>query len=183
MILQLIKELNLDLDRFASKSRTKSKVFSLLTAQGCWAIAIYRFGNISYERSKSNKLYKINIIFWYIANKIIEILTGISIDYRAKIGKSFMISHFGNIFVSGEAELGDNCNLSQGVTIGRSGTGVPKIGDNCYIGAGAIIIGGVTIGKNSRIGALALVNKSFPDSSLIVGNPAVNKNELRQLKK
>lgn len=175
MLVEFVKILTLDLERFASKSKVKSKIFALLTVQGAWAMTVYRFGNISYKHSKKNKLYKVNIMFWYILNKVIEITTGISIDYRATIGKRFIISHFGNIFISGNSEIGDNCNVSQGVTLGRGASGSPVVGNNCYIGAGAILVNGITIGDNSKIGALALVNKSFPANSIIVGNPAVNK--------
>jgi|SaaInl8_200m_RNA_FD_contig_123_11715_length_3509_multi_5_in_1_out_0_3 serine O-acetyltransferase len=175
MLIQFFKELNLDLDRFASKSRIKSKVFALLTVQGAWAVFVYRFGNISYQKSKKNKLYLFNIFIWYILNKILEIVAGISIDYRATIGGRLLISHFGNIFVSAKVVLGDNCNLSQGVTIGHGSGGYPIIENNVYIGAGAIINGNINIGENSKIGSLASVVKSFPKNSIIVGNPAVNK--------
>jgi len=175
MIIQFIKILNLDLNRFASKSRYNSKALALLLNQGAWAVFVYRFGNISYQYSKKNRLYKLNLIVWYILNKFIEILTGISIDYKTTIGKRFLISHFGNIFVSGNSKLGDDCNLSQGVTLGRGLSGSPVVGNNCYIGAGAMLINGIVIGDNSKIGALALVNKSFPNNAIIVGNPAINK--------
>lgn len=175
MLTEYVRALNLDLERFASKSKLKSKLFALITVQGAWAVAVYRFGNISLKYSKQNRIYKFNIIIWYVLNKIIEILTGISIDYRAKIGKRLLISHFGNIIVSGNSQMGDNCNLSQGVTLGRNASGSPIVGNDCYIGAGSMLIGGIKIGDNSKIGALALVNKSFPENSLLVGNPAINK--------
>lgn len=79
------------------------------------------------------------------------------------------------IFISGDAKLGKNVVIFQQVTIGSNrlfdskNQGSPVIGDNCYIGAGAKIIGNVTIGNNCRIGAGTVVTKDVPDNSLVVG--------------
>lgn len=83
------------------------------------------------------------------------------------------------IVVSGEATLGDEVVIRQQVTIGNKGTGegaddCPIIGDRVDIGAGAKIIGGITIGENSKIGANAVVTKSLPANSILVGVPARN---------
>jgi len=78
------------------------------------------------------------------------------------------------VFISGGAEIGNNCTIYHQVTIGSnmlalsSKLGSPKIGDNCLIGAGAKIIGNITIGNNCRIGANAVVVKDLPDNSVIV---------------
>lgn len=78
------------------------------------------------------------------------------------------------IFISGFAEIGKNCVIFQQVTIGSNtlpgskGKGAPKIGDNCYIGAGAKIIGGVRVGNNVRIGANCVIFKDVPDNSVVV---------------
>jgi serine O-acetyltransferase len=80
------------------------------------------------------------------------------------------------IFVSGEAKIGSNCILFQQVTIGSNtlidskGLGAPTIGDNCYIGAGAKIIGKIRIGNNVRIGANAVVYRDVPDDSTVISN-------------
>lgn len=79
------------------------------------------------------------------------------------------------IFISGDAKLGKNVVIFQQVTIGSNrlfdskNQGSPVIGDNCYIGAGAKIIGNVTIGNNCRIGAGTVVTKDVSDNSLVVG--------------
>jgi serine O-acetyltransferase len=79
-----------------------------------------------------------------------------------------------SIFVSGAAQIGKNCVIFQQVTIGSnmlvdSGRrGAPRIGDNCYIGAGAKIIGNVRVGNNVRIGANAVVYKDVPDHSVVL---------------
>lgn len=80
------------------------------------------------------------------------------------------------IFISRNAVIGKNCVIFHQVTIGSntlkgSNVGSPVIGDNCYIGAGAKIIGNVRIGNNCRIGANACVYKDMPDNSVAVSAP------------
>lgn len=93
-----------------------------------------------------------------------------------KIGEGFYIGHWGQIFISSQAVIGDNCNISQGVTIGVSNRGdnigAPVIGDRVYIGPGVKIFGKVTIGNDVAIGANAVVTKDIPDNSVAVGIPA-----------
>jgi len=105
-----------------------------------------------------------------------KIKYGIQISIDTKIGKGFYIGHFGGIVVSGGAKIGNNCNISQDVTIGfiprGKKRGVPVIGDNCYIAPGAKIIGNVKIGNNVAIGANAVVTTDLPDNAVAVGIPA-----------
>jgi serine O-acetyltransferase len=100
---------------------------------------------------------------------------GISIEPETHIGSGFYIGHFGCIFVAPDATIGDNCNLSHGVTIGRTyrgeRAGVPNIGMNVYIGPGAKIIGKVLIGNNVAIGANCVVTKDISDNAVVVGMP------------
>lgn len=100
---------------------------------------------------------------------------GISIPATTRIGSGFYIGHFGGIVVSQKATIGKNCNISQGVTIGRTNRGknqgYPVLGDNIYIGPGAVIAGGVRIGNNVAIGANCVVTMDIPDNSVVVGVP------------
>ncbi len=79
-----------------------------------------------------------------------------------------------SIFISGGARIGRNCVIFQQVTIGSNtlpdsrGTGAPVVGDNCYIGAGAKIIGNVRVGNHVRIGANAVVVKDVPDNAVVL---------------
>ncbi|GAB3384656.1 serine O-acetyltransferase [Lysobacter fragariae] len=100
---------------------------------------------------------------------------GISIPSGTRIGSGFYIGHFGGIVVSQKATIGRNCNISQGVTIGRANRGrnqgYPILGDNIYIGPGAVIAGSVRIGNNVAIGANCVVTMDIPDNSVVVGVP------------
>ena len=75
------------------------------------------------------------------------------------------------IFISRYAEVGENCWIYQNVTIGEVNKKAPVIGDNCLIGAGAVIVGGVKIGNNVKIGAGAVVNTDIPDNCTVVSQP------------
>ena len=100
---------------------------------------------------------------------------GISIPYTTSIGPGLYIGHFGGIVVSGQARIGANCNLSQNVTIGGAnrGTraGVASLGDNVYVGPGAVVVGRVDIGNQAAIGANAVVLDDVPEAGVVVGNP------------
>ena len=100
---------------------------------------------------------------------------GISIPYNTNISGGFYIGHFGGIIVNSKTIIGKNCNISQGVTIGKAYggkfPGVPKIGDNVYIGPGAKVIGGITIGNDVAIGANCVLTKPVPDNAVVVGIP------------
>jgi serine O-acetyltransferase len=100
---------------------------------------------------------------------------GISISTGAEIGPGFYVGHFGGIVVSPRARIGRNCNISQSVTIGQANRGkrqgVPTIGDNVYIGAGAVIIGNIRIGNDVAVGANCVVLDDVPDNGVVVGVP------------
>lgn len=92
--------------------------------------------------------------------------------YVNNFGPGLFIGHYGTLVVNKHARIGKNCRTHVCVNIGGDRTGVPVIGDNVFIGPGAKIFGGVTIGNNVSIGANAVVNKSFPDNVVIAGVPA-----------
>ena len=76
------------------------------------------------------------------------------------------------IFISRYAVIGRNCRIYQNVTIGEANGQAPTIGDNCLIGAGAVIVGGITIGDHVKIGAGAVVNTNIPEGCTVVSQPA-----------
>lgn len=75
------------------------------------------------------------------------------------------------IFISRYARIGENCRIYQNVTIGEVNKKAPVIGDNCLIGAGAVIVGNIRIGNNVCIGAGAVVGKDVPDNCTVVSQP------------
>ncbi|MGF1765732.1 serine O-acetyltransferase, partial [Aliivibrio kagoshimensis] len=101
---------------------------------------------------------------------------GICIPCQTDIGKGFYIGHFGGIVVSPESKIGEHCNISQGVTIGKISQGekkgAPTIGNRVYIGPGAKIVGNITIGDNVAIGANAVVVNDVLSDCTIGGIPA-----------
>lgn len=101
---------------------------------------------------------------------------GMDISRDARIGSGFYIGHFGGIFVNQDVVIGDNCNISQGVTLGRQNRGArigcPMVGNNVYIGPGAKIIGKVHIGDNAAIGANAVVVNDVAPNTSVGGIPA-----------
>lgn len=86
-------------------------------------------------------------------------------------GAGLSIAHYGSIIVNPNCKIGKNCRIQSSVVIGAtSGSNkCPIIGDNCYIGTGAKIIGDVKLGDNIAIGANAVVNKSFCESNITIG--------------
>lgn len=100
----------------------------------------------------------------------------IQIPASTKIGNGFYIGHSGRIIINPKAVLGSNINIATGVTIGQenrgSRKGAPTIGDHCWIGTNAVIVGNIKIGTDVLIAPLSFVNFDVPDHSIVVGNPA-----------
>ncbi|CAG0977859.1 serine O-acetyltransferase [Anaerolineales bacterium] len=102
-------------------------------------------------------------------------LTGIEIHPGATIGHNFFIDHGMGVVIGETAEVGDNVTLYHGVTLGGTSLNKvkrhPTLEDNVVVGAGAKVLGAITIGANSRIGANAVVVKDTPPESVVVGVP------------
>lgn len=100
---------------------------------------------------------------------------GIDIPFTTRIGSGFYIGHFCGIFVNEDCVVGKNCNISQGVTLGKANRGrnkgCPVIGDNVYIGPGAKIVGAIRIGNHVAIGANCVVTHDVPDHGVVAGVP------------
>jgi len=109
----------------------------------------------------------------------LELFTHVQLSVSAKIGPGLYLPHLGCIVVGPGSEIGHNCTIAHGVTIGHAGgrtraahAGKPVIGDRVYIGPGAIVIGPVHIGDDALIGAGAVVVKSVPPRGVVAGNAA-----------
>jgi serine O-acetyltransferase len=145
--------------------------------QGFWAVFQYRLAHFMYSKLKWQPFRFLSLLLMLFWQKIIEITTGISIPASSRIGHSFYIGHFGGIIINANSVIGNNCNISQGVTIGVSGRGekrgTPILGDEVYIAANAVVSGKITVGNAVLIGACSFVNDSIPEGSVVLGVPAV----------
>ncbi|WP_194767992.1 serine O-acetyltransferase [Tamlana sp. I1] len=172
----MLKKFKTDIKKYKTYSG-KSTIVLCFTQQGLWALLVYRISHAVFISNAPKFLKKLLLLFCVLGQKWIEIITGISIPYTARIGERFYIGHFGGIIINGNAIIGDNCNISQGVTIGVSGVlenrGTPIIGDNVYIGANAVIAGNISIGNSAVIGANSLVTKNVEARTTVLGVPAV----------
>lgn len=165
---QIFENLRCDLGRLANGGPVTSRtLLAGLLSQGFQAIITYRFFHWLQRKGFPGQPLR------FIVERFIEITCGISIPARCRIGKGLRIHHFGGIIFHPTAELGEYCTLYHGVTIGdRGGSGgTAKIGNHVRIGAGAKIIGEITIGDYCIIGANAVVTKDMPPATVAVGAP------------
>lgn len=146
-----------------------------LLGLGFWAILIYRFGHARFA-IKNRWLRAPWTIIYTVLNKLVEMFCGIAIGATAKIGRRLRIEHHGCIVIHGAAEIGNDCLIRHDVTIGNLGRvdplGVPKMGDGVEIGAGAKVLGRITIGAGAIIGANSVVLRDVPERAVVVGVPA-----------
>ena len=110
-----------------------------------------------------------------LISHISRFITGIEIHPGAKIGEGFFIDHGMGVVIGETSEIGDNVTLYQGVTLGgtshQRAKRHPTLGNNVVVGVGAQIIGAITIGDNSKIGAGSVVVTSAPANATVVGVP------------
>ena len=110
-----------------------------------------------------------------LVSQLARHLTGIEIHPGAKIGRKLFIDHGMGIVFGETTEIGDNCTIYHGVTLGGTGkdTGKrhPTLGDNVLIGAGAKVLGPFKVGNNARIAANSVVLREVPENATVVGVP------------
>ena len=144
------------------------------TKPGFRALAFHRFGN--WRLGIKSKLLRMpfSILYRFLYRRARNIY-GIELPYTTKVGRGVIIEHQHGIVIHGNAVIGDNCIIRQGVTIGNrymnKPTESPIIGDNVNIGAGAKLLGKITVGDNANIGANAVVIHDVENNSLCVGFP------------
>lgn len=106
----------------------------------------------------------------------ISLKSQIQIPASTQIGKGLYIGHTGRVIINSKAVLGENVNIATGVTIGHENRGkrlgAPSIGNHCWIGTNAVIVGNIKIGNDVLIAPLSFVNFDVPDHSIVIGNPA-----------
>jgi len=166
----MISTLRQDLAAFAHGSGFKSKLRVILLSEGFSALVLVRAQNIFYK-------YKL-IIFSYAIHRFNLGMHGIDVMPGAKIEPGLRIEHPVGIVIGGCVQIGRNCTLMQGVTLGIRDFGEsnyensPILEDGVRIGPNVSVLGGVKIGANSIIGANSVVLNSFPPNSIIYGTPA-----------
>lgn len=142
---------------------------------GFRALAVYRFGNWR-MKIKSKFLRAPFSILYRMLFRRVRNWYSIELPYSAKIGRRLIIEHQGAIVLHGNARIGDDCIIRQGVTIGNRYTNrpdeAPILGDRVNVGAGAKILGNVTLGHNVSVGANAVVLHNVETNIAVVGIPA-----------
>ena len=142
--------------------------------QGLWVMWVYRFGRWRYG-IRPLWLRKPFSFLYRVLQAGCQMATGVELPCETRVGRRLRIEHIGGIIVSGDAVIGDDVVLRQGVTLGLKRTherGAPRIGHRVDIGAGAKILGAVAIGDDAVIGANAVVLHDVPAGALAVGIPA-----------
>ena len=158
-----------DLDAIRDRDpAAKSDLEVLLLYPGMHALLAHRVAHYLHKKD-----------FYFSARTISQVsrfFTGIEIHPGATIGKGLVIDHGMGVVIGETAEIGDNCTLYQGVTLGGTGKDVgkrhPTLGNNVLVGAGAKVLGPFKIGDNSKIAANAVVLDEIPDNCTAVGIPA-----------
>lgn len=167
----MFENIKSDLARFAEETGSKSTfrvIIRGMLSQGFQAILVYRFFRWLHVRGLPTQPFR------FLIERVIEIITGISIPVEVEIGKGLRIHHFGGIIFHPHVKMGEHCTVYHEVTFGdKGGWGEPpKIGSNVLIGAGAKVLGDITIGDNVIIGANAVVIDAVPDNVVVGGVPA-----------
>ncbi len=142
--------------------------------QGLWVMMVYRFGCWRYTVGPRLVRAPLSLVY-KILRTLIQMLTGVELPCETRVGRRLIIEHFGGIIISGDAVIGDDVIIRNGVTIGLKNTGIrgaPTIGNRVDIGAGAKLLGPITIGDDAVIGANAVVVKDVPAGAIAVGVPA-----------
>ena len=152
---------------FDQDPAARSYIEVILTYSGLHAIWSHRLAHALFKRK-----------WFFLARAISQIsrfFTGIEIHPGAKIGRRFFIDHGMGVVIGETCEIGDNVTVYQGVTLGGTGKEKgkrhPTIEDNVLIATGAKVLGSITVGANSKIGAGSVVLHPVPPNSTVVGIP------------
>lgn len=135
----------------------------------------FRFSFFLRKAAQSSKFLPIKL-FYQLFHRHYMFKYGFQIPVSTSIDEGLYIGHFGTVVVNKNAQIGKNCNISHGVTIGRAyrgkSSGSPVIGNSVWIGTGAVIVGNIKIGDNVLIAPNSYVNFDVPGNSIVIGNPA-----------
>jgi len=147
------------------------------TRPGFRSMAVYRFG--VWRMTIRSKIVRapFSIIYRWMFRRCRNHY-GIEVPYSARIGRRVVIEHQSCIVIHGNSEIGDDCIIRQGCTLGNKSLDrphdAPRLGKRVNVGAGAKILGAVTIGDDAIVGANSVVLKDVPAGMIAVGLPAMN---------
>ena len=155
----------------------KSKLSVIFTYPGVKAVFMHRIANF-FAIAKFDLVAR-------IISQFSRFMTGIEIHPKAKIGKNLFIDHGMGVVIGETSDIGDNVTIYHMATLGGISPSInsdkqreikrhPTLQDNVVIGSGAQVLGPITIGKNAKIGANAVVTKDVPENGVMVGIPAKN---------
>jgi serine O-acetyltransferase len=165
-----------DLSRCGDK--LSEQLREVLFNSGTWAVLSYRLRRWMFTLRAPKVIRKALSLFSSTLQVCTIVVTNIDLPVTAEIGPGLYIPHTGFVVVTVGARIGNNCTLTQGVTIGhgrggkRSEDGMPVIGDRVYVGPSSVVMGGITVGHDALIGAGAIVIRAVPAGGVVVGNPA-----------
>lgn len=142
-------------------------VEALTCYSGLHAVVIHRLTHFLYKEGLP--------VVPRIISQANRFFTGVEIHPAAEIGEGFFIDHGSGVVIGETTEIGDDVTIYQGVTLGGTGkeTGKrhPTLGDGVTVGAGAKVLGSITVGENAKIGAGSVVIQNVPPNATVVGNP------------
>jgi serine O-acetyltransferase len=144
---------------------------------GLWVLGVYRFGRWAQRLEPRPARWTAGRVYWAL-NLGVEVALGVVLPRRTRIGEQLLIVHGASIRVHPDVVIGDRVCLMHEVTLGlNSGpegarTGAPRIGNDVFIGAGAKVLGGITVGDGARIAANSLVVTDVPAGATVIGVPA-----------
>ena len=155
----------------------KSKLSVILTYPGVKAVFMHRIANF-FAIAKFD-------LFARIISQFSRFMTGIEIHPKAKIGKNLFIDHGMGVVIGETSDIGDNVTIYHMATLGGISPSInsdnqreikrhPTLQDNVVVGSGAQVLGPITVGKNAKVGANAVVTKDVPENGVMVGIPAKN---------
>ena len=129
-----------------------------------------------FRKASQHKKSSLLGLFYRLILYHYQVKYGYQIYAETEIGEGFYLGHWGTVIINPKTKIGKNCNITAGVTIGQtnrgSKEGVPQFGNEVWIGANAVIVGGIRIGNNVLIAPNAYVTQDVPDNSIVIGNPS-----------
>jgi serine O-acetyltransferase len=153
----------------------RSAAVTLFLSQGFWASAVYRLSHALVDALPAGFLQTLARVLAAAAQKLVEIVTGISIPREVEIGAGLYLPSFGGVIL-GHGAIGENCTIEHSVTLGIAGKGdergTPILGDRVFVGAHSMVVGKITIGDDAVIFPGSIVTRSVPPRAVVMGHPA-----------